>query len=83
MATWRRCALTQRSGYVTPTRCVGPGLSRRVIPLPPEGWDLADAVRVGGRPEQWFVAIPLWTSEEGRSDLTLEATVEDRTEGPS
>jgi hypothetical protein len=33
-------------------------------------------------PELWSVIIPLWTGAEGRSDLLLEATVEDRVEGP-
>ena len=53
-----------------------------VTSLPPEGRDLADAVRVGGQPELWSVIIPLWTEAEGRSDLSLEATIEDRPEGP-
>ena len=26
-------------------------------------------------PERWSVDIPLWTTEEGRSDLTLEVTM--------
>ena len=34
-------------------------------------------------PELWSVIIPLWTGAEGRSDLLLEATVEDRVEGPA
>ena len=33
-------------------------------------------------PELWSVIIPLWTGAEGRSDLLLEATVEDRVEDP-
>jgi hypothetical protein len=53
-----------------------------VTSLPPQGWDLADAVRVGGQPGLWSVIIPLWTEAEGRSDLSLEATIEDRVEGP-
>jgi hypothetical protein len=53
-----------------------------VISLPAEGWDLSDAVQVGGQPELWSVIIPLWTRAEGRSDLSLEAIVEDRPEGP-
>lgn len=44
-----------------------------LIALPPQAWDLADAVPIstGG----WSIRIPLWTEEEGRSDLTLTATV--------
>jgi hypothetical protein len=52
-----------------------------VIPLPAEGWDLSDAVQVGGQPGLWSVIISLWTQAEGRSDLSLEAIVEDRPEG--
>jgi hypothetical protein len=42
-------------------------------PLPPEAWADADAVPIetGG----WSVVVPLWTVEEGRSDLSLTATV--------
>lgn len=53
-----------------------------VISLPAEGWDLSDAVQVGGQPGLWSVIIPLWTQTEGRSDLSLEAIPEDRPEGP-
>jgi hypothetical protein len=28
-----------------------------------------------GQPRTWAVALDLWTAEEGRSDLTLSATV--------
>jgi hypothetical protein len=37
---------------------------------------------VEGQPGLWPVIIPLWTEAEGRSDLSVEATVEDRVEGP-
>jgi hypothetical protein len=40
-----------------------------------------DAVPADGRPDLWSVVIPLWTEAEGRSDLSLEATIEDRAEG--
>jgi hypothetical protein len=53
-----------------------------VMPLPPEGWEPAGAFQVSGQPRQWLVVIPLWTAAEGMSDLTLEATIEDRAEGP-
>jgi hypothetical protein len=53
-----------------------------VMPLPAEGWELADAIQVSGHPGRWLVVIPLWTAAEGRSDLTLGATIEDRAEGP-
>ncbi len=52
-----------------------------VTALPPQGRDLADAVRIDEHPDLWSVVIPLWTEAEGRSDLSLEATIEDRAEG--
>jgi hypothetical protein len=41
---------------------------------PPKGWIAAiDIVPIDGRdPAKFFAAVPLWTEEEGRSDLTLE-----------
>jgi hypothetical protein len=44
-----------------------------LIALPEQAWDEADAVPIetGG----WSVVLPLWTAEEGRSDLSLTATV--------
>lgn len=42
-----------------------------------------DLVQVAGRsPTVWSIRAPLWTIEEGRSDLTLELTVTDATSGP-
>ncbi len=35
-----------------------------------------DVVKVeNSEPESWSVDVPLWTKEEGRSDLTLEVTM--------
>ena len=35
--------------------------------------ELLDMVEMAGsRPKSWSVNLPLWTEEEGRSDLTLE-----------
>lgn len=47
-----------------------------LVPLPREAWDYSDhmALNVAGG---WWVTIDLWTAEEGRSDLTIEATVWD------
>lgn len=50
--------------------------------LPPEGWDLADAIQLEASPGTWSVVIPLWTGQEGRSDLSLEATINDFDDGP-
>ena len=46
-----------------------------VVPLPDQAWAEADAWPVDARPGQWRVVLPLWTREEGMSDLSLEATV--------
>ena len=49
---------------------------RRIIP-PPDGAELlVDVVPItAAEPPAWSVNVPLWTAEEGRSDLTLELTV--------
>ncbi len=31
----------------------------------------------GSEPQKWRVVVPLWTKQEGRSDLTLELTLVD------
>lgn len=45
--------------------------------LPPDNIDLElDVVKINGVPCQaWSVHVPIWTVEEGRSDLTLELTI--------
>ena len=46
------------------------------VRLPPDFGDFLDVVAIEGRsPRAWSVRTPLWTLEEGRSDLTLELTV--------
>jgi len=38
----------------------------------------ADIVPISGsNPQLWSVVVPLWSQEEGRSDLSLEITVQD------
>jgi hypothetical protein len=49
-----------------------------LVPLPPEAWDVSEHGRVEVEPETWWVMVPLWTAEEGRSDLSLEATIRER-----
>lgn len=49
---------------------------RKLIPVPEQGLDLMDVVRVhGALPPKWTARIPLWTEEEGRSDLSVELTL--------
>ena len=49
----------------------------RQIIAPPDGADLlVDVVPItSAEPPAWSVNVPLWTAEEGRSDLTLQLTV--------
>lgn len=49
----------------------------RTLILPPrEGFSLMDVIEIQGEsPPRWSIIIPLWTEEEGRSDLTLELTL--------
>lgn len=49
-----------------------------LVPLPEEAWDYAERWRCVSDPNSWEVVIDLWTAEEGRSDLTLEAIVLER-----
>jgi hypothetical protein len=49
---------------------------RKLIPVPEEGLNLMDVVKVGKViPPKWSVTMPLWTREEGRSDLSIELTL--------
>ncbi len=49
---------------------------RTLVQIPEEGWKLTDAIAVSGsHPPRFSVQQPLWTEEEGRSDLTLEVTL--------
>jgi hypothetical protein len=48
---------------------------RTLIPLPDEAFRLAEVYPIKGQTATWAVDVPLWTAEEGRSDLTLSVTV--------
>lgn len=50
---------------------------RRLVPLPPASSARSVVEIEGSDPERWSVYVDLWTSEEGRSDLTLELTLAD------
>ena len=49
----------------------------RTMAVPPlSHLELMDVIEIEGvDPKKWSISIPLWTMEEGRSDLTLEITV--------
>ncbi|MGN6368781.1 MAG: ankyrin repeat domain-containing protein [Phycisphaerae bacterium] len=52
----------------------------RTLKLPPaDAYDFIDAVAIdASATPQWSVRVNLWTVEEGKSDLTLELTVTER-----
>lgn len=54
-----------------------------LVDLPDAAFDIADAIRLETSTEMWRVDLPLWTREEGRSDLTLSLTVAVSSEGIS
>ena len=48
---------------------------RRLVPPPDEAFELMEVAAVRDvTPPRWSIIMPLWTLEEGRSDLTLELT---------
>ena len=53
---------------------------RTIITLPEEAFNFVDIYPVKGRQATWAVDVPLWTAEEGRSDLTLSLTVSESRE---
>lgn len=48
-----------------------------LVELPAEAWDFSEHGERVGAPGSWWVIVDLWTAEEGRSDLSMEATVWD------
>lgn len=49
---------------------------RTLVPPPDDAYESLDVISVDSADlPTWSVWIPLWTSEEGRSDLTLEMTI--------
>lgn len=49
---------------------------REIIPMPQEGFGQIDFIEVeGANPKKWSVNVPIYTKEEGMSDLTLELTL--------
>lgn len=51
---------------------------RKIVPLPPEGFARLDIVAINGTdPQRWSLHVPIFTVEEGQSDLTLQLTLID------
>lgn len=52
---------------------------RTLRALPESAYPEIDAIKVNrAGPPTWSITVPLWSEEEGRSDLTLECSVIDR-----
>lgn len=49
-----------------------------LVALPADAWRYAERGRCSNHPDAWWVVVDLWTAEEGRSDLSMEATVRER-----
>ena len=45
-----------------------------IVPLPEKAWAEGD-VGPTVHPGEWWAVVPLWTREEGMSDLSMEATI--------
>jgi len=56
---------------------------RTLVSLPNDAVDTADVYPLDNTPGGFAVDLPLWTVEEGRSDLTLSLTVVDGDDGPA
>ena len=48
-----------------------------LVELPDEAWLTSECGPAAGEENLWWVIVDLWTAEEGRSDLCMEATVYD------
>lgn len=49
---------------------------RTIINPPDSAFDFMSIIEVrNSNPQQWSVVMPLWTKEEGRSDLSIELTL--------
>lgn len=67
----RRCGGERLSA--SDLRSVIAQYGRTLVPPPSDFGELMDITRVAGDGAPcWMVAVPVWTQEEGRSDLTLE-----------
>jgi hypothetical protein len=49
-----------------------------LVSLPEEAWAGAERGRCVDDPDSWWVIVELWTAEEGRSDLSMEAIVREQ-----
>jgi len=72
LASWSKGARLNQNEMELAVREYG----RTIIVPPGDAIPNLDVVKVtNADPERWSVDIPLWSKEEGRSDLTLEVTM--------
>ena len=58
------------------------GYGKALVPPPPSAFDSMDIGEVrGSLPRRGSVTMPLWTQQEGCSDLSIEATVTEGRDG--
>jgi len=48
-----------------------------LVDLPDDAWAVSSFGQVVVEKDTWWVVVPLWSAEEGRSDLSMEAYVID------
>jgi hypothetical protein len=78
----RRCAKSRLTA--SDLRAAIRDYGRTLVSPPPDAYQRLDAVQVqDAMVPTWSVRVPLWTEEEGRSDLTLELTITLGSERPS
>jgi hypothetical protein len=53
---------------------------RTLVPLPEEGWAQVDTYAQHANANVFALDVPMWTAEEGRSDLTLSLTATQHSE---
>ena len=51
---------------------------RTLVSLPDQAFELVDVYPLREQRFAWAIDVPLWTREEGRSDLTLSVTARQR-----
>lgn len=55
---------------------------RRLVLPPNDAFKLMNVVAVrNSQPPRWSITMPLWTKEEGRSDLSIDVTLIETTSG--
>ena len=52
-----------------------------IVPLPEQAWEVAWALPPTDAAGAWWVVVDLWSQEEGRTDLSLEAEVTETADG--